>query len=104
MVDERVVMSGLAYLEQCRTENTYPTLCGMVGAIDRRHRIISTTEEINEVLRRSPSLQVQRINGRVHFSPQGLDRRITSEDLERAFADYDLEVDADRRKRRAELK
>jgi hypothetical protein len=104
MVDERVVMSGLSYLEQCCTEKTEPTLRGMVGVIDRQSRIVPTVEEINEILRRSPSIQVQRINGRVHFSPQGLDRRITSEDLERAFADHDLEVQAARHRRRAALR
>jgi hypothetical protein len=104
MVDERVVMSGLAYLEQCRTQPAEPTLRGMVGYIDTHNRIIVTVEEINDVLRRNASHMVQRINGRVHFMPEGQERRITSEDLERAFADHDLEVDAARHRRRAEMR
>jgi hypothetical protein len=104
MVDERVVMSGLAYLDECRRQQAEPTLRGMVGVIDRQSRIVPTVEEINEVLRRNASLMVQRINGRVHFVPEGRDPRITSEDLERAFADHDIEVVAARHRRRAGLR
>jgi hypothetical protein len=104
MVDERVVRSGLVYLDESRQQNTEPTLRGMVGYIDTHNRIIPTVDEINEVLRRSQSLQVERINGRVQFSSEGADRRITSEDLERAFADHDAEVQAARHRRRAGLR
>jgi hypothetical protein len=94
----------LAYLDQCRAQNAEPTLCGLVGYIDAHNRIVVTLDEISEILRQSPSLLVGRAEGRVRFSPSGTDRRITSEDLDRAFADHAAEVDTLRRRRRAEMK
>ncbi|HTW48930.1 MAG TPA: hypothetical protein VMD92_13340 [Acidobacteriaceae bacterium] len=104
MIDESVLRSGLAYLDECRTLQAEPTLRGLVGHIDTHSRIVVTVEEINEVLRRSPSLRLQRVNGRVHFAPEGLDGRINCEDLERAFIDCDAEFEAKRRRRRALVK
>jgi hypothetical protein len=104
MIDEDVVKSGLAYMEQCRAQKATPTLRGLVGHIDTHKRIVVTLDEINEILRSSPSLTVQRIDGRVQFSPEGFDRQITTDDLDRAFADCQADFEARRRRRRSELR
>jgi hypothetical protein len=88
VIDDVVVKLAAEYLELHVGGETPATLMGMIREIDYINRTIPRFEEVNEALKKCPSMRVRREGGKIEFSVAGDERKITFEEMERAYTDY----------------
>ena len=88
-MDERAVQLAVEYLEQQFARGEPADLPGMLMHVDAYERVVMVREEIDEMLRRSPSVCVtQSPSGRIIFTQSSGDREISDEDLARNIQMY----------------
>ena len=88
MVSEHVVKLAIEYLDQYLETNEPATLVTMLHYIDAHDKTIAVAEEVNEALRRRPSIYVHRTSARLEFNFTGSDQTVTEDDVRRAFDIY----------------
>lgn len=94
MISEHVVSLAIDYLDQCAAADRTATLVGMHSYIDGRNKTLPLMDEINEALKRRPSVGVNREDGSVVFSRSGTAHAVTHEDMKRADTLYRKEFSA----------
>lgn len=94
MIDSNVVDLAVEYLDQGDTEGAKCTLVDMHWYIDGRDKTIPFTEEVNEALKRRPSIFIRRDKGLVRFVSGSGDRSVSDTDMKLADAQYRKEFSA----------
>lgn len=94
MTNEYVIKLAADYLKRHLARKQPASLLGMIHEIDYINRTIPRFEEINAALKQCPSMYVRRVAGQVEFVPKGRGRKITFEDMERAYVKYRESLDA----------
>lgn len=94
MIRQHVVNLATEYFNQCADRGATGTLVGMHWYIDGRDKTLPLVGEINEALKKQPSVFVTRENAFVVFSTDGTERTVTSEDMKQADKQYRREFAA----------
>jgi hypothetical protein len=88
VISESNIELATTYLDMCFREGKPATLVGMHWYIDGRNKLIPALEELNEALRRRPTVYIHRTNQGIEFALTGTERLITEEDLKQGYARY----------------
>lgn len=88
MIYEHVVELAVKYLETTFAAGKFADLPGMLMYVDAYDHILMERDEVNEVLKRCPSVAVQRADGRIVFTQSAGDHEIYEEDMHRNVAMY----------------
>ena len=94
MTNEYVVKLAAEYLKRHLARKQPASLLGMIHEIDYINQTIPRFEEINAALKQCPSMYVLRTADTVEFVPIGRARRITFQDMERAYVSYRESLEA----------
>lgn len=94
MIYEDVIDLAVKYLEERFAEGKRADLPGMLMYVDAYDHILMERDEVNAVLQRSPSVAVERVDGRIVFTQSAGDREISERDMRRSVAMYHEEFAA----------
>lgn len=98
MIDDFAIKFAIEYLNKQFANGETADLVGMFNHVDYFGRVVMVLDEVNEALRRTPSVYVQRIDGRIVFNQSKGDREITDEDLNRNVQMYQEWFEAQRKR------
>lgn len=88
MIYEDVIELAVKYLEETFAEGKRADLPRMLMYVDAHDHIVMERDEVNEVLKRRPSVAVERTDGRIIFVHAAGDREIGEDDMRRNVAMY----------------
>ena len=88
MIDEFAVKFAIEYLDRSFANGEQADLVGMLNHVDYFERVVMDREEVLQALKQSPSVSIQRVDGRIIFNQSSGDQEITEEDLQRNVQMY----------------
>jgi hypothetical protein len=88
MIDDFAIKFATEYLDRQFDKGEPADLVGMLNHVDYFERVVMVLDEVNETLRRCPSVYFQRLGGRIVFNQSFGDREITEDDLNRNVRMY----------------
>ena len=68
MIDEYAIQFAIEYLEGKFASGEPADLIGMLNHVDYHERVVMQRQELDEALRKCPSVYVQRLDGRIIFT------------------------------------